>query len=60
MTGRCVICGDQLDRHRGARGDRCGTCTRYRQRNSTDRPEGLVIKLTERDIEKALSKQRRT
>lgn len=55
----CSVCGDRLDRDRGARGRRCGTCSRYRQRNRADRPEGLVIKLTERDIEQELTRRRK-
>lgn len=55
----CVRCGDRLERDRGARGQRCGTCSRYHQRHGTDRPEHLIVKLTERDIERELSKQAR-
>lgn len=53
----CTICGDQLHRHRGARGDRCGTCSRYHQRHHTDRPEHLIIRLTEKDIERELTRR---
>ena len=55
---RCRVCGDRLDRSRGARGQRCGTCTRYHQRHQSDRPEGLVIKLTERDIEREMRRRK--
>ena len=57
MSHRCAICGDTLDRDRGARAGRCGTCTKYRSRNGTDRPDDLVIKQTQRDIERQHSKQ---
>ena len=53
---RCVRCGDQLDRDRGARGGRCGTCSRYHQRHGTDRPDHLIIRLTEKDIERQLTR----
>jgi hypothetical protein len=53
---RCAICGDQLDRNRGARGERCGTCSTYRYRTGLDRPHDLVVKQTERDIERALTR----
>lgn len=56
---RCAICGDQLDRNRGARGDRCGTCSTYRYRHGTDRSHNLIVKLTERDIERELVRRRR-
>lgn len=54
----CRVCGDQLDRNRGARGHRCGTCSRYHQRHRTDRSEDLIIKLTEKDIERSLAARR--
>jgi hypothetical protein len=54
----CVICGDNLDRHRGARGERCGTCSRFRTRNGRDRPETLVSRLTEKDIERTTMRRR--
>lgn len=54
----CVRCGDRLDRTRGARGDRCGTCARYRTRHGTDRPDHLIIKQTERDIDRELTRRR--
>lgn len=50
----CIICGDSLERRRGARGERCGTCSRYRTRHGDDRPFELVARLTERDIEREL------
>lgn len=50
----CHVCGDLLDRTRGARGTRCGTCTRYRTRHGHDRPLELIVRLTQRDIEKEL------
>jgi hypothetical protein len=53
MTQHCTICGDHLDRTRGARGDRCRTCDTYRRRRGTDRPDDLVVKQTQRDIERA-------
>lgn len=56
-TRNCIVCGDRLDRRRGARGDRCGTCDRHWHRHGTDRPDDLVIKLTERDIERALTRR---
>lgn len=55
---RCVICGDRLDRDRGARGHRCGTCAAYRYRHGTDRPDALIIRLTMRDIERELIRKR--
>jgi hypothetical protein len=50
----CVVCGDRLERARGARGKRCGTCSRYFTRHGVDRPVELVIRLTERDIAREL------
>lgn len=55
----CRICGDRLDRRRGARAGRCGTCATYRYRHGADRTDELVIKLTERDIERELARRRR-
>lgn len=52
MTGTCCVCGDRLERRRGARGRRCGTCAKYRARNGHDRPFDLVARLTQRDIER--------
>ena len=52
---RCVVCGDQLDRNRGARGHRCRTCDTYRRRKGTDRPDELIMRLTRRDIEQSLT-----
>lgn len=54
----CAICGDRLDRNRGARAGRCGTCSTYRYRHGKDRSEGLIVKLTERDIERELMRRR--
>lgn len=56
---RCIVCGDRLNRNRGARAGRCGTCATYRYRRGTDRTEDLVIKLTERDVERQLLRRRR-
>jgi hypothetical protein len=56
-VSRCVICGDRLDRDRGARGERCGTCATYRYRHGADRPFKLVVKQTERDIERELRRR---
>lgn len=58
QTDLCVICGDRLERHRGARGDRCGTCDTYRRRRGHDRSHDLIIRLTERDIERASTRRR--
>jgi uroporphyrinogen-III synthase len=52
---RCAICGDKLNRARGARGARCRTCYAYRRRHGHDRPLELIVRLTERDIERELA-----
>lgn len=57
MTRRCIVCGDTLDRHRGARGPRCGTCATHRYRHGVDRTEAMIIRLTQRDIERALTRR---
>jgi hypothetical protein len=54
----CTNCGDQLDRNRGARAGRCGTCSTYRYRHGHDRPLDLIIRLTKRDIEQELTRRR--
>jgi hypothetical protein len=54
----CIHCG-RLDRNRGARAGRCGTCATYRYRHGKDRPHDLVIKLTKRDIEQEYLRRRR-
>lgn len=54
---QCRVCGDRLERHRGARGGRCGTCSRYHQRHGTDRPFELIARLTEKDIERGLTRR---
>jgi hypothetical protein len=56
MTGRCIICGDTLARHRGARAGRCGTCATHWYRHGTDRTEAMIIRLTQRDIDRALTR----
>jgi hypothetical protein len=56
----CTICGDQLDRARGARAGRCGTCSTYRYRHGHDRPLDLVVRLTEQDIDRELIRRRLT
>lgn len=54
MTTRCAICGDL----KTVAKDRCPTCYQYQRRTGTDRSEKLVIRLTERDVERELSKHR--
>ena len=54
----CTICGDRLDRNRGARAGRCGTCATYRYRHGAERPFDLVIKQTEKDIEREHARRR--
>jgi hypothetical protein len=54
----CVVCGDRLDRKRGARAGRCGTCANYRYQKGVDRSKELIVKLTERDIERERSRRR--
>ncbi|MGH3476009.1 MAG: hypothetical protein ACRDQD_04140 [Nocardioidaceae bacterium] len=53
----CVVCGDRLDRARGARGRRCATCTRYRQRHGHDRPLALVEKFADRKLQQELEQR---
>lgn len=56
----CTICGDHLDRTRGARAGRCGTCSTYRYRHGHDRPHHLIVRLTKRDIDRELIQRRLT
>lgn len=53
----CIICGDALHRHRGARAGRCGTCATYHYRHGHDRPHHLIATLTQKDIERALTRR---
>jgi len=56
---RCEVCGDQLERNRGARAGRCGTCSTYRYRHGKDRAQHLIARLTARDIERELARRHR-
>jgi hypothetical protein len=51
----CVRCGDPKTVAKG----RCHCCYEYRRRTGTDRTEDHVIRLTERDIEKDLTRRHR-
>ncbi|MGH3476008.1 MAG: hypothetical protein ACRDQD_04135 [Nocardioidaceae bacterium] len=44
----CRVCGDP----KTVAKDRCHCCYEYRRRRGTDRAEHLIMKLTERDIER--------
>lgn len=55
---RCIVCGDTLERARGARGERCRPCRQYLYRTGRDRPWELVARLTERDVERELERRR--
>lgn len=48
----CLVCGGPAIAK-----ERCRTCYEYRRRHGTDRPEELVIRLTELDIERELIAQ---
>lgn len=51
---RCIICGDSRIRARR----RCATCLQYLRRNGRDRPFELIVRLTERDVERGLARRR--
>lgn len=49
----CLICGDP----RTVAKNRCRCCYEYRRRTGADRAEDLIVRLTERDIERELAKR---
>jgi hypothetical protein len=51
-TPACIICGDPRIHAK----DRCKTDYQYLRRNHTDRSPELIIRLTERDIRRELTK----
>ena len=57
MTGAarpaCRVCGDPVVKAKG----RCATCYVYLRRNGRDRPEHLVVRLTERDVTRELERK---
>lgn len=51
----CVVCGDPKLSAKG----RCGTCYQFFRRTGSDRPHQLIVRLTEKDIERELLRRRR-